>query len=783
MSLITGNDGSNNLQGTAGADVIYGFDPNGPQSQISTIVATRVATGLDQPLFAVAPPGDFNRLFLVEKTGHIKILDLQTGQVLSTAFLDVSNQISTASESGLLGLAFDPNFDQNGFFYIDLVNTNGDTEIRRYQVSSNPNVADASTASLVIGVDQPNGLGNHKGGWLAFGPDGDLYVSLGDGGGAGDPFHNGQNINTLLGKILRLDVKGDDFPADPTHNYAIPADNPFVGTAGADEIFAYGLRNPWRPSFDRATGDLYIADVGQDTWEEIDIGQNGGNYGWNVFEGPAVFGGGTPTGGSAIAPIFSYNHAVGNSITGGYVYRGESDGLQGQYFFADFGSDRIFTLHFDGISWTAVERTSQVVPNIGAINNPTSFGEDARGDLYVTDFDGDVFRLTPIIASADQGDNLQGLAGDDFIYGGSGNDTLQGGSGNDTIYGGDGTDTAVFSGPRAAYTITTLATGVMRVSGPDGIDTLIGVEQLAFGPPTPDDIDGDGKSDIVWRADNGHAFLWEMTGKGSQYNGVDLGIVSNVWHIQGLADINDDGKSDIVWRADDGHALLWEMTGNGSEYNGVDLGIVSNVWHIQAIGDVNGDRKGDIVWRANDGHAFLWGMTGNGSQYNGIDLGIVSNVWHVQGIGDLNGDRKGDIVWRADDGHAFIWEMTGNGGEYNSVDLGIVSNVWHIQAIGDINGDGKSDIVWRADDGRALIWEMTGNGGEYNGVDLGSIANTWHIQRAADVNGDGKSDIVWRADDGHAFLWEMTGNGNQYNGVDLGIVSNVWHIGPNADVI
>src|SRR5262245_37631790 len=206
-TLIVGNDGANNITGTAGDDLIYGFDPNGPEGQVSSITATRVASGLDQPLFAVAPPDDFNRLFIVEKTGHIDILDLQTGQLLATPFLDVASQISTTSESGLLGLAFDPDFSHNGRFYVDLVNTSGDTEVRRYQASvTDPNTADATSSSLVIQVDQPAGLGNHKGGWLGFGPDGDLYVSLGDGGGAGDPSGNGQNIDTLLGKILRLDV-------------------------------------------------------------------------------------------------------------------------------------------------------------------------------------------------------------------------------------------------------------------------------------------------------------------------------------------------------------------------------------------------------------------------------------------------------------------------------------------------------------------------------------------------------------------------------------------------
>src|SRR5262245_10712653 len=174
-TLIVGNDGANNLAGTSGDELIYGFNPDGPQGQVSSIAATRVASGLSQPLFVGAPPGDYDRLFIVEKTGQIKILDLATGQVQATPFLDVSSQISTAGESGVLGLAFDPDFVHNGAFYVDLINTSGDTEVRRYQVSAtNPNQADPASSSLIIAVDQPDGLTNHKAGWLGFGPDGDL---------------------------------------------------------------------------------------------------------------------------------------------------------------------------------------------------------------------------------------------------------------------------------------------------------------------------------------------------------------------------------------------------------------------------------------------------------------------------------------------------------------------------------------------------------------------------------------------------------------------------------
>ncbi|HMJ27636.1 MAG TPA: PQQ-dependent sugar dehydrogenase, partial [Xanthobacteraceae bacterium] len=488
VNLIVGNDGSNSLQGTAGADVIYGYNPDGSQSDASTITATRVASGLNQPVFTGAPAGDPGRLFIVEKTGLIKVLDLNTGQVLATPFLDVSSQILTDGERGLLGLAFDPNYAGNGLFYVYLINTSGNTEIRSYHVSANPNIADAASATPIITIPQP-AASNHKAGWLGFGPDGYLYAALGDGGGGGDTFHTGQNINDLLGNVLRLDVHGDAFPGDATKNYAIPADNPFVGTAGADEIFAFGLRNPWRNSFDRALGTFYIADVGQDHWEEIDIGQNGANYGWNMFEGPDLYPGGDPlTGGPAVAPIYAYDHTVGQSITGGYVYRGEGEALQGQYFFADFIQNKVFTLHFNGSSWVATERTSQIVPDVGMVNSPSSFGEDARGNLYLVDFGGEIFKLTPMVASADQADILRGLGGNDMLFGGSGNDTLEGGPGADMLIGGPGMDTADYSASVAAVSVN-LLTGLGSGGDAQG-DILGGIENIV-GSAFNDTLTGD----------------------------------------------------------------------------------------------------------------------------------------------------------------------------------------------------------------------------------------------------------------------------------------------------
>jgi glucose/arabinose dehydrogenase len=369
------------------------------------IAVKRVASALDRPLYVTAPPGDTGRLFIVEQhTGRIKILNLDTGAVNTTPFLDIDG-LSTGNEQGLLGLAFDPNYAANGFFYVNFTETSGTTNIRRYQVSAgNPDIADASTAALVMTYAQP--FSNHNGGWLGFGPDGFLYISSGDGGSGNDPGNRAQDItDQRLGKILRIDVNGDEFPADAARNYAIPSSNPFVGRTGDDEIWAYGLRNPWRPSFDRLTGDLYIADVGQNQREEINFqpasSKGGENYGWRVMEGTRCNFPNDPLpcdDPSFTPPIHEYSHTAapdgGFSITGGYVYRGPVPDLQGIYFFADYVSNQIWSFRFDGTNKTDfANRTAEVSADVGSVQSISSFGEDASGNLYIVDLDGEVFKI------------------------------------------------------------------------------------------------------------------------------------------------------------------------------------------------------------------------------------------------------------------------------------------------------------------------------------------------------------------------------------------------------
>jgi glucose/arabinose dehydrogenase len=358
-------------------------DGNPPPVPADGLRLVEVASGLDQPLYLTAPAGDA-RLFVVEQTGKIRIV--AGGALLPTPFIDLSAKISTGGERGLLSVAFHADYAHNGFFYVDYTDTHGDTRVERYHVGANANVADPASAQLVLTVAQP--YANHNGGLLLFGPDGYLYVGMGDGGSGGDPQGNGQNPAALLGKILRLDVNG----AAP---YAVPPTNPFVGQTGKrPEIWFTGLRNPWRFSFDREAGLLYLADVGQNEWEEVDVipaGTGGLNLGWNLMEATHCYASSGCSQQGLTLPVLEYSHADGCSITGGYVYRGSAiPGIRGHYFYADYCQGWIRSFRWDGSQ--AADRRSWDLPSVG---NITSFGEDAAHELYVVSSGGKVYRVSP----------------------------------------------------------------------------------------------------------------------------------------------------------------------------------------------------------------------------------------------------------------------------------------------------------------------------------------------------------------------------------------------------
>lgn len=334
----------------------------------------------EQPLFLTYAPGESDALYVVERTG--RIYRIQRGQTASEKelFLDLSETVQArGQEQGLLGLAFHPDYAQNRFFYVNYT-AQDQTFVSRF-LGKEDGTADPDSETVVLQFDQP--FANHNGGQLDFGPDGYLYIATGDGGSGGDPHDNAQNKKNLLGKILRIDVSQDP--------YAVPEDNPFAGEEGAaGEIYAYGLRNPWRFSFDRETGELWAADVGQNAWEEINLIESGGNYGWNRFEGTHPYQAPSEEeSGAFLPPIHEYGHSQGQSITGGYVYRGSAyPELRGQYIYGDFVTGRVWALerHEDGTV------TNQ--PFLESDLQLSSFGLDQEGELFLVDFKGGIYQLT-----------------------------------------------------------------------------------------------------------------------------------------------------------------------------------------------------------------------------------------------------------------------------------------------------------------------------------------------------------------------------------------------------
>ena len=365
-----------------------------PKDSLPMLELERVFPALtfERPvLFTHAGDGS-GLLYVVEQEGVIHRID-PTSPERTEVFLDIRSRVSRGgNEEGLLGLAFSPTFADNGRFYVYYSAANPRRSVLSRFETGADGLGDTGSEVVLLEVDQP--FPNHNGGMIAFGPDGMLYVGLGDGGSGGDPFGNGQNPGTLLGTILRIDTEQ---PAEGTP-YAIPADNPFVGESGArGEVWAYGLRNPWRFSFDGKTGDLWVGDVGQNAREEVNIVHRGANYGWNVMEGSECFRAASCNGDDFQVPVAEYDHSLGCSITGGYVYRGQRvRDLEGVYLYADFCSGRIWGLRHDGAAVTAQGELAKAPFEI------SSFGEDAEGEVYVVGFDGGIYTFAAATSNGPQ---------------------------------------------------------------------------------------------------------------------------------------------------------------------------------------------------------------------------------------------------------------------------------------------------------------------------------------------------------------------------------------------
>lgn len=616
-------------------------------SSFGQVPATRLQTrvsGLSSPIF-VANAGDGSkRLFIVERAGIIKVV--QPGSNVTTNFLNITARTSVDGERGLLGLAFHPSYETNRRFFVYYTRvSDGAIQIGEYQASAgDPNVADTTEKSIIT-VPHPTNS-NHNGGTLAFGADGYLYIATGDGGSGNDPPNNAQNINQLLGKMLRLDI---NVPLPQTAPYIIPPTNPFAGAiAGADEIFAVGLRNPFRWSFDRGgTNQLWLADVGQGTWEEVDIITNGGNYGWRVYEGTQCTGLDAPqcVPANYVAPVFQYSSANPSSrcaITGGYVYRGTQGTLpSGSYLYGDYCTGEV-------LLWSG----GQQLPLHDIVDfNLTSFGEDEDGELYVVQIGTGIVQK---VVSAKSNGDFDG----DFR-----------------------TDFAVFR-PAAFIWYILQATGVIRTQsyGEDGT------------PPVAEDYDGDRRTDLaIIRL--GTNLQWQFLN--SSTNTVTSVFFGETGDIPAPGDYDGDARADL--------ALFRPSTGTWFIRRSGDGGTSTYQWGVNTDvpvpGDYDGDGKYDVaVWRASDGGWYVINSTNNA---------ISFNQWGIPGdqpaTGDFDGDGRNDLaIFRQSTGQWFIKRSSNN--NFQTTGWGVNGDV---PVVGDYDNDGRDDIaVFRSSNG---IWYVVGS--------------------------------------------------------------------------
>ncbi|MGL4489297.1 MAG: PQQ-dependent sugar dehydrogenase [Rhizobiaceae bacterium] len=728
MAVFSGGDGAQTYTGTSGSDVIYGHSTADTNALSGQIGATRVVPAEFGLVFAGSHSSDTNGLYTLNKgTGTIVRTDLANGA--QTTFLDIpESTFSSVGERGLLGLAFHPDYASNGRFFVFITATNGDLKVVEYSRSgTNPLAADPAPVQTIITVPHSQNS-NHNGGSLAFGPDGNLYISTGDGGGSNDPDNNSQNTNSLLGKILRLNVETDAFPSDAGRNYSIPSGNVFAGVAGADEIFDYGLRNPWRMSFDRATGDLWIGDVGQNAQEEIDVHRagvaSGLNFGWRIREGelPGI---GTGTG-PFEEPVQVFDRTDARSITGGYVYRGPGTGMQGSYVFADFATGNVWALLQKPGGLELIDITDRI--NSAGINieSITSFGESSDGSLFVVTFGGGVFKLSFDAASGDGNDILSGGGGADSIYGGAGNDQLNGDGGVDALVGGIGNDTLnggvdgdnLWGGAGADQLTGGDGTGVdyaryddsnwgnlvIRLDAPDlntgvaSADTYVGIEGLVggagndtvagnsaanflFGSGGDDKIFGQAGADYL-NGGAGADQLWGGTGADQHVGGSDTAI--------DYARYDDANWGNLTLRLDNS-TLNAGAASTGDTYVDIE-GLVAGLGNDTIIGNASGNflfgAAGSDFMDGRDGNDYLNGGAGADRFRFATTLNATTNV-----------DRVADFASGTDDLLLLQSVFASIGTTLDATEL----------CLGTAAADANDYLIYNSTNGQ-LFYDANGNG-------------------------------------------------------------------------
>jgi glucose/arabinose dehydrogenase len=688
------------------------------------------ASGLTLPVAFVQDPTNRSVQFVVEQSGRIRVV--KAGAVLATDFLNLTPDIAFGGERGLLGMAFAPDYATSGRFFVNFTNPSGATVVARFRRSSDPLVADANSrfdlrwggANGPAFIAQP--FANHNGGNLAFGPDGFLYIGLGDGGSGDDPDNRAQTPSELLGKMLRIDVNVAD--ADPT-GYRVPPDNPFVGNGlpGArPEIWSVGLRNPWRYNFDDpargGTGALVIGDVGQDQWEEIDYeppNRGGRNYGWRYREGahdhvtarPPAF---LPL----VDPIHEYDHATGRSISGGYVYRGRALGAayRGRYFFADFVRGRVWSIGLTIDPATGDARKSDLVEHTtelggSTLGNISSFGVDADGELYVVGYSsGKILKLLG-----------RGLDGD---------------------FDGDGlADLALYRPSTGIWYVLQSSTSYMSYAADQwGLDTDI---------PVPGDYDGDGRNDLaLYRPSEG---AWHILRSGTNFTTA----LTQTWGLSTdiplPGDYDGDGKSDLaLYRPSTG---VWYILQSSTNYATALVQPWGLSTDIPAPGDYDGDGKTDLaLYRPSTGFWYILQSSTNYTTYLGQAWGLATDI---PVPGDYDGDGKTDLgLYRPSTGVWYILKSSANYTTYLAQPWGLDTD---IPVPGDYDGDGKTDFaLYRPSTG---VWYILQSSSNYTT----HLAQPWGL--AADVavpgdyDGDGKTDLgLYRASTGVWYIL-LSGSG------------------------
>jgi glucose/arabinose dehydrogenase len=718
------------------------------------LVAQPFATGLSFPTAFIADPTMANRHFVVEQNGRIRVL--VNGVVQPTPFLDLTGPptaISTGGERGLLGMALDPDYATNRRFYVYFTSadnpvtgaTTGDLVVARFRRSvGDPLVADPASRFDLKWISlsgqayiEHSQFGNHNGGSLMFGPDGYLYIGVGDGGSSHDPLNSGQGNDTLLGRMLRIDVDVSD--ADP-EGYDIPLDNPFVGepTLSLPESWSVGLRNPWKFSFDDptrgGTGALFIADVGQNRWEEINwepADSGARNYGWSILEGAhPPSGRPTPPPPAAFLPltnpVYEYSHVAGESalqgasITGGFVYRGTNLSAlwRGRYFFADFAARRVWSAAVnDGTG-----ALSGIIDHTAGLGAPTvsSFGVDQSGELYVVGYgainQGVIYRLCELTITR----------GQDGFWNTGGTGTLR-----------------IETQPDCNWSLAIDSPWILPLSGTSGT----------------------GSGTVVFRVlPSGNTLRHGSI----NVSGLPINIFqSNAAPIHGDLDVNASG--DILWQHTDGRLAVWFMN-NTMLVDGRPFGpgpLVDTAWQLVAAGDFDGDGGRDAVFQhQTDGRLAVWMMSQTVLLSGGpLTPAMVPDLnWKIRAAADIDRDGWTDLIWQHQgDGSIAVWLMTGTQlRDGRLLTPGAVADTnWRIIGAGDLNDDGHADLLWQHQtDGLISAWFMNGTS-LVSGVLLspGQVTDTnWKIRAVADMNGDRRLDLIWHNQStGLMSIWLMNG--------------------------